>query len=149
VTVLAAALYAVTALSAAPDPQAVHEAALDAQVEEQDLLGALLTVGEPNPREYLYGTGELVRPYTPPAIPAAVTARVACIEAKESGGANVWNRRGSGAGGVLQYMESTFRRSAVEMGHPEWSRWEPWQARLVAAHDLMRGRRAQWTVSGC
>ena len=148
-TVLAAALYAVTALSAAPDPQAVHEAAFDAQVDEQDLLGALLTVGEPNPREYLYGTGELVRPYTPPAIPAAVNARVACIEAKESGGANVANRRGSGAVGVLQYMPSTFQAHAAEMGHPEWSPWNPEQARAVAAHDLARGRRTQWTVSGC
>lgn len=132
-----------------PDPDAVRQAALEARVDETDLLGALVTVGETNPRAYLYASGELERPYVPPDVPAAVMARVACIEAKESGGANVWNKRGSGAGGVLQYMESTFRRSAAEMGHPEWSRWVPWQARLVAAHDLMRGRRAQWTVSGC
>jgi hypothetical protein len=78
-----------------------------------------------------------------------VDPRVACIEAKESGGANVWNRGGSGAGGVLQYFPSTFRRGALEMGHPEWSLWVPWQARLVAAHDLAMGRRRQWTVSGC
>lgn len=75
--------------------------------------------------------------------------RVACIEAKESGGANVWNRTGSGAGGVLQYMPSTFARGAAEMGHSEYSLWVPWQARLVAAHDLAMGRRRQWTVSGC
>jgi hypothetical protein len=78
-----------------------------------------------------------------------VDPRVACIEAKESGGANVWNRGGSGAGGVLQYFPSTFRRGALEMGHPEWSLWVPWQARLVAAHDLQMGRRRQWTVGGC
>jgi hypothetical protein len=78
-----------------------------------------------------------------------VDPRVACIEAKESGGANVWNRGGSGAGGVLQYFPSTFRRGALEMGHPEWSLWVPWQARLVAAHDLQMGRRRQWVVSGC
>jgi len=144
--VLAAALYAITALSPAPDPQAVREAASDARVDEQDLLGALLTVGEYDPREYLYATGELARAYVPPT---AVSARVACIESKESGGANVPNRSGSGAGGVMQYMPGTFARSAAEMGHPEWSRWVPWQARLVAAHDLMRGRRAQWTVGGC
>lgn len=147
--VLAAALYAITALSPSPDPQAVREAASDARVDEQDLLGALLTVGEHDPREYLYATGELVRPYVPPDYPAAIMARVACIERKESGGANVPNHSGSGAGGVMQFMESTFRRSAAEMGHPEYSRWVPWQARLVAAHDLMRGRRAQWTVGGC
>jgi hypothetical protein len=78
-----------------------------------------------------------------------VDPRVACIEAKESGGANVWNRGGSGAGGVLQYFPSTFRRGALEMGHPEWSLWVPWQARLVASHDLQMGRRRQWVVSGC
>jgi hypothetical protein len=78
-----------------------------------------------------------------------VDPRVACIEAKESGGANVWNRGGSGAGGVLQYFPSTFRRGALEMGHPEWSLWVPWQARLVAAHDLQMGRRRQWVVTGC
>jgi hypothetical protein len=78
-----------------------------------------------------------------------VDPRVACIEARESGGANVPNRGGSGAGGVMQYMESTFRAHAIEMGHPDWSRWTPWQARLVAAHDLAMGRRRQWTVGGC
>jgi hypothetical protein len=78
-----------------------------------------------------------------------VDPRVACIEAKESGGANVWNRGGSGAGGVLQYFPSTFRRGALEMGHPEYSLWVPWQARLVAAHDLAMGRRRQWVVTGC
>jgi hypothetical protein len=81
--------------------------------------------------------------------PAAVMARVKCIETKESDGANVWNSRGSGAGGVLQYMPSTFARGAREMGHPEWSLWTPWQARLVAAHDLVMGRRSQWSVGGC
>lgn len=78
-----------------------------------------------------------------------VDPRVQCIEMKESGGANVWNRGGSGAGGVLQYFPSTFRRGALEMGHPEWSLWVPWQARLVAAHDLQMGRRRQWVVTGC
>jgi hypothetical protein len=61
----------------------------------------------------------------------------------------VWNRGGSGAGGVLQYFPATFRRGALEMGHPEYSLWVPWQARLVAAHDLAMGRRRQWVVSGC
>ena len=84
-----------------------------------------------------------------PAYSASIWARVACIEAKESGGANVSNRRGSGAGGVMQYMPSTFARGAAEMGHPEWSLWNPAQARAVAAHDLALGRRGQWTVGGC
>jgi hypothetical protein len=84
-----------------------------------------------------------------PSIPAALATRVACIEAKESGGANVWNSQGSGAGGVLQYYPSTFARGAREIGHPEYSLWVPWQARIVAAHDLAMGRRSQWTVGGC
>jgi soluble lytic murein transglycosylase-like protein len=85
---------------------------------------------------------------SPPVLPA-VSARVACLEAKESGGANVANRRGSGAVGVLQFMPSTFAAHAAEMGHPEYSPWNPAQARAVAAHDLALGRRAQWTVGGC
>ena len=69
-----------------------------------------------------------------PSAPAqSVSARVACIEAKESRGLNVPNARGSGAGGVMQYMPSTFARGAREMGHPEWNLWNPEQARAVAA----------------
>jgi len=101
---------------------------------------------------YLRSTGELAptslaAPYTPP--PAASNARVACIEAKESQGRNIANTRGSGAVGVLQFMPSTFAAHAAEMGHPEWSPWNPAQARAVAAHDLALGRRGQWTVGGC
>lgn len=93
------------------------------------------------------GAGAL--PPSAPSVSAAILARVACIESKESGGANVANARGSGAGGVMQYMDSTFAAHAREMGHPEWSKWNPAQARAVAAHDLALGRRGQWTVSGC
>ena len=142
-----------------PEPSTVAAAALEANVDERDLLGALLTIGEPNPRVYLYRAGELEPPpfvVTQPAsskpsssAPPGVLSRVACIEAKESGGANVANRGGSGASGVLQYMETTFARGAREIGHPEYSRWVPWQARIVAAHDLEMGRRSQWTVQGC
>lgn len=78
-----------------------------------------------------------------------VDPRVECIELKESGGANVANFHGSGAVGVLQYMPGTFFAHAAEMGHWDWSPWTPWQARLVAAHDLALGRRSQWTVGGC
>jgi len=140
---MAVLLAAVLVLSSASD---LGEAAAQAGVDPVDLQGAVNTTGLA-PREYLYAVGELARPL--PTFETAVMVRVACIERKESGGANVPNRQGSGAGGVLQYMESTFRRSAAEMGHPEWSRWVPEQARLVAAHDLLRGRRAQWTVGGC
>lgn len=86
--------------------------------------------------------------------PAVQDWRVSCIEARESGGANVWRGNtapvyGDKPAGVLQYFESTFRPHAAEMGHPEYSRWVPWQARLVAEHDLDMGRRWQWTVGGC
>jgi hypothetical protein len=79
----------------------------------------------------------------------AVWMRVECIEQKESRGRNIANLQGSGAVGVMQYMPRTFYAHALEMGHEDWSAWEPDQARSVAAHDLMLGRRRQWTVSGC
>lgn len=81
--------------------------------------------------------------------PAVEDPRVSCIEMKESGGANVANQQGSGAVGVLQFLPTTFYAHAAEMGHFDWSPWEPWQARAVAAYDLSMGRRLQWTVSGC
>ena len=127
----------------------VQSLADQAGVRVVDLQGAVNSTGL-DPRSYLLMTGELLPPPPPAAaFSAALMARVACIESKESQGANVWNRRGSGAGGVLQYMPGTFARGAIEMGHPEWSLWNPDQARAVAAHDLALGRRAQWTVGGC
>jgi len=145
----------------AADPEAseqVKHAAADAGVDPVQLQGAINSV-HVDPYVYLRSEGLLERApeqlsAKPPPVAAspalpAVSARVACIEAKESGGANIGNARGSGAGGVLQYMPSTFARGAAEMGHPEWSLWNPVQARAVAAHDLALGRRAQWTVGGC
>ena len=128
-----------------PEPdETTVKAAADAGVDPIDLLGAVVTTGL-DPYSYLYAVGHL----TLPTLVVPSNSRVACIEAKESGGANIANRRGSGAVGVMQYMPSTFRAHAAEMGHPEWSPWNPAQARAVAAHDLALGRRAQWTVSGC
>lgn len=136
----------------------VETAAAEAGVSAQDLRGAMNTTGV-DAYTYLRGVGEL--PPSPGASSAssrtgqqttpvaAGSARVECIIAKESGGANVANNRGSGAVGVAQYIPSTFAAHAAEMGHPEWSPWNPAQARAVAAHDLALGRRAQWTVGGC
>jgi hypothetical protein len=132
------------AQTAIVDEAPILAARFDLDVTE--LRGAANTM-HTTPRGYLEGEGLLPRPAPP--IPAGLLARVKCIEAKESGGANIWNRAGSGAGGVMQFMPSTFARSAREMGHPEWSLWNPQHARVVAAHDLALGRRAQWTVSGC
>jgi len=141
----------------AQDPQTdVQQAAAAAGVDAVDLAGAANTVGV-DPWVYARSEGLLEHSPGPPPLGKVdvatvwrgVDPRVACIEAKESGGANVRNARGSGAGGVMQYMPSTFARGAAEMGHPEWSLWNPAQARAVAAHDLALGRRGQWTVGGC
>lgn len=126
----------------------VEVIAAEAGVDPVKLQGAVNATGLPA-KEYLYAVDELARP-----VPAVTNPRVACIENKETGGQNVWRdhtppRSGDKPAGVLQYFESTFRRGAVEMGHPDWSRWTPWQARLVAEHDLLLGRRGQWTVLGC
>jgi hypothetical protein len=138
----------------ADDVQAeVLEAATAAHVDPVNLQGAVNSTGA-DPFDYLRGTGELppLPDKTPPATHALSTppnARVQCLEQKESQGANVANRHGSGAVGILQYMPSTFAAHAAEMGHPEWSPWNVAQARAVAAHDLALGRRTQWTVAGC
>jgi len=141
----------------------VSAAAATAHVDPVKVQAALDTMAQDGVNtdawSYLRSTGELpplpretVRPPalsdSPPAAPA-VSARVACIEGKESQGRNIANTRGSGAVGVLQYMPGTFAAHAAEMGHPEWSPWNAAQARAVAAHDLALGRRAQWSVGGC
>ena len=151
--------------SHARDPETdVQDAATAAQVDPVQLQGALNSLktaglSQTDPYTYLRSTGELPDPgqkTLPPPVAASPTApasgvssRVTCIEGKESGGLNIPNARGSGAGGVLQYLPSTFAAHAAEMGHPEWSLWNPAQARAVAAHDLALGRRSQWTVTGC
>lgn len=133
----------------AQEDEAIAALAVEAGVDEVELRGAANTT-QLTPRQYLAVVGEYPK-LVPPSMPSSgpLTARVACIEAKESGGANVANTRGSGAVGVLQYLPATFASHAREMGHPEWSPWVPEHARAVAAHDLSLGRRAQWTVSGC
>jgi len=135
----------------AEDPKTdVETAARAAGVDPVELAGAANTVGV-DPWVYARAEGLLERSVPPPPPPRTtpLDARVACLEAKESGGRNVPNARGSGAVGVLQFMPSTFAAHAAEMGHHDWSPWNPEQARAVASHDLALGRRAQWVVSGC
>jgi len=147
--ILVSAAIIITTLAQAHPASAdtLEDAATEAGVAPEDLRAALASQKLDDPYAYLRAIGELPMPEPPRVSPP--NWRVACIEAKESGGANIWNRRGSGAGGVMQYMPGTFARGAREMGHPEWSLWVPWQAEAVAAHDLAMGRRSQWTVSGC
>jgi hypothetical protein len=110
--VLVMALYAFTAFSPAPDPQAVRDAASDARVDETDLLGALLTVGETSPREYLYRTGELERPYTPQSYLyrtyPAIARRLDCVIARESRWSPSAQNPRSSAGGLAQILLSTW-----------------------------------------
>jgi Transglycosylase SLT domain len=149
VALLAAAMLLLSTGAVTPDEETTVLAA-SVGVDPVALQGAVNSTGVA-PVVYLAHEG-LIDPPATHAVPApvqAVSARVACIEAKESRGLNVPNARGSGAGGVMQYMPSTFARGAREMGHPEWNLWNPDQARAVAAHDLALGRRSQWTVGGC
>src|SRR3954468_21598392 len=149
------ALSAMTTTLARADeiPQNVITVADEAGVDPLDLLGAVNPT-HMQPEAYLCLTDGIMCPQAP--VVTAASPRVACIEAKESGGANIANRQGSGAGGALQYMESTFRAHAAEMAREtgdlsinSWSRWIPSQARALAAWDLSKGRRSQWTVAGC
>src|SRR3954470_13171243 len=152
------ALSAMTTTLARADeiPQNVITVADEAGVDPLELLGAVNTT-HMQPEAYLcLADGIMCPPRAPVVAAAAASPRVACIEAKESGGANIANRQGSGAGGTLQYMESTFRAHAAEMAREtgdlsinSWSRWIPSQARALAAWDLSKGRRSQWTVAGC
>ena len=132
VGVVGAAALGIHAADPEPSDQVKHAAA-DAGVDPIQLQGAVNSV-HVDPYVYLRSEGLLEhapeQTARPPVVtispaPPAVSARVACIEAKESGGANISNARGSGAGGVLQYMPSTFARGAAELGHPEWSLWNP------------------------
>lgn len=157
---LAAAMLLLSTGAVNPDEETVVLAA-SVGVDPVALQGAVNSTGVA-PAAYLASEGLLdppathaqpSRPPSAPSSPAAptsgVSSRVECIIAKESQGRNIANARGSGAAGVAQYMPSTFAAHAAEMGHPEWSPWNPAQARAVAAHDLALGRRAQWSVGGC
>jgi hypothetical protein len=121
-------------------------ATVDPPLDPWDLQGALNTTGF-DAQTYL----ERIGLWSPPV---PFNPQLACIEAKESGGANVWRdhtppRFGDKPAGVLQYFDRTFAVGASELGHPEWSRWNPDQARIVGDHDLRLGRRSQWSVTGC
>jgi hypothetical protein len=159
---LAAAVILLSTGAVTPDEETALLAA-SVGLDPVQLQGAVNSTGA-SPVAYLAHEGLLDPPAThasgkslppsasssPPAPTVGVlSSRVACLEAKESQGLNVANRRGSGAVGVLQFMPSTFAAHAAEMGHPEYSPWVPWQARAVAAHDLALGRRSQWSVGGC
>jgi hypothetical protein len=143
---------------AAPDPDAVREAALAAKVAEHNLWDALLTVGEDDPKTYLYHTGELERPLPivvgPPY--GAAVARARCIIGKEYGGLDVPNRQGSGATGPGQYFPSTWARhtalyrSATGYGGPlSLHSLDHVTAVMSWILGAIPSTRREWTVSGC
>src|SRR5215831_1742811 len=76
-------------------------AAREANVPLIDLLGAVATTNLPG-RQYLIAVGELA-PAEPPPLQGppygSAVARAKCVIGKESGGADVPNRQGSGAQG--------------------------------------------------
>jgi hypothetical protein len=151
--ILAAALFTLTTGTAVADTELDADTVALADSVGLDpvaLAGALHSQPGVDAHAYLRFLGVL----TSDAVASAsgsppLSGRVACIEEKESGGANVANLHGSGAVGVMQYMPGTFYAHAAELGHADWSPWNPAQARAVAAHDLVMGRRSQWTVGGC
>lgn len=144
--ILATALLAMTASQAYATADTDNDAELEtvaalAGVSVDDLAGASDTTGL-DPREYLYRVGELARP-------VVTNPRVECLIAKESGFRDVPNRQGSGATGWGQYMPGTWRAHTLEMGMPWLNIHSLPDVRQVMEYDLSRGRRSQWTVSGC
>jgi hypothetical protein len=102
--ILAAAMLLVSSMvDPVPDLQTVDEAAAEANVSSTDLLGAMLTVGQPDPRTYLRHTGELPWPVTPATW--GVWDRLAGCEATGNWRANT----GNGYFGGVQ-MDMTFWR---------------------------------------
>jgi hypothetical protein len=103
--ILAAAMLLVSSMvDSVPDLQDVNEAAAEASVSSTDLLGAMLTVGQPDPRTYLRHSGELPWPVAP--VIWGVWDRLAACEATGRWNANT----GNGYYGGLQQDMTFWRR---------------------------------------
>lgn len=85
---------------------------------------------------------------------------MSCSASEGGYGPWVWNRQGSGAGGWMQFMESTFwrmfgsaRADATSRGFvvPEGaaSFYSPIGQALAGAWGVRNGRSFEWTGSGC
>jgi hypothetical protein len=141
-------------------------AANEAGVTLTDLLGAMSATQLPA-RAYLIGVGELSP--TPPspsstaaALPAltpplgAAVARARCIIGKESGGADVPNRQGSGATGPGQYFPSSwarhtalYRAATGYSGGLSLHSYTDVLAVMSWILAAMPSTRAEWSVGGC
>lgn len=135
-------------------------AAKEAHVSIPDLLGAMSST-HTTARQYLIGVGELEAPSLAPPLLlgpplGAAVARARCIIGKESGGADVPNRQGSGATGPGQYFPSTWAR------HTALYRAATGYAGALSLHSYtdvlavmswilgaIPTTRAEWSVGGC
>jgi hypothetical protein len=142
----------------AEDPKTdIQTAAVAAGVDPQDLAGAVASTGL-DPWVYLRSVGELEHAASTPALPPPISgalARADCIIARESGGLDVPNARGSGAQGPGQYMGPTWTtdvalyRAATGYSGPLNLHVLADVRRVMAYVLTLPGKRAQWTVGGC
>jgi hypothetical protein len=125
----------------AQDPSTdVQEAAAQAGVDAQDLLGAVNTTGV-DPYVYLRGVGEL-----PPLKPPAATSnpRVECIIAHESrGNPGAVNPR-SGASGLGQFLRGTWL--STPQGRAGLSVFDPVANRAAVVYMLAVGRAREFVA---
>jgi hypothetical protein len=94
------------------------------------------------------------------AYPDTAAWLLSCSASEGSHGLWVPNRQGSGAGGWLQFMESTFwrmwaaaREDVLARGFTVEGRMASWYSRtgqaLAGAWGVTHGRRHEWSGSGC
>jgi len=134
-------------VAADPDPDDVASLAVEAGVDQLDLLGAASTTGL-SPRSYLYAVGELERPrplvLPPPAPPLnpAIERRLDCIMHYESGGFAGATNPYSKAAGAYQFLWSTW--AGTPEGRAGLSPYDPVAARSAARWMLQQGRAREW-----
>src|SRR5262252_9177807 len=135
-----------------PASAEVQAAAEQAQVDPQDLLGAVNTTGL-DPFTYLRAVGELpplkvARPPIPPPVASSRTAE--CIIARESqGNPRAVNPR-SGASGLGQFLPSTWR--TTPQGRAGLSVFDPVANRAAVDWMISVGRAREFvavTSGGC
>jgi hypothetical protein len=148
---LAAALLLVTA--ALDIPTETLEAASEANVDAVELQGALLSVGEPDPRRYLRHSGELPWPVPSGAAVGAgysprLHALADCIIWRESrGNPSAVNPR-SGASGLGQFLRSTW--ATTPQGKAGYSVFNAAANREAVLYMLSVGRGREFvTIGGC
>jgi hypothetical protein len=124
----------------------VQAAAEQANVDPQDLLGAMAATQIGDPFVYLRAVGEL----PPLAVGGGPSSRAACIVRFESRGNPNAVNRSSGASGLGQFLPSTWR--TTPQGRAGLSVFDP-AANLAAIEWMLSvGRAREWvavTSGGC